>query len=36
MLSRERGAEHTFHELYVRSETGLGSEKSEQVLVETH
>jgi cation/acetate symporter len=27
MLSREHGAERTFHELYVRSETGLGAEK---------
>ena len=28
MLSRERGAERTFHELYVRSETGVGAEKA--------
>jgi cation/acetate symporter len=28
MLSSERGAERTYHELYVRSETGLGSEKA--------
>ena len=28
MLSRERGVETTFHELYVRSETGLGAEKA--------
>jgi cation/acetate symporter len=28
VLSSERGAEHSFHELYVRSETGLGAEKS--------
>jgi cation/acetate symporter len=28
MLSRERGAERTFHELYVRSETGLGAERA--------
>ena len=28
VLSSEHGAERTFHELYVRSETGLGSEKS--------
>jgi cation/acetate symporter len=28
MLSKERGAERTYHELYVRSETGLGSEKA--------
>jgi cation/acetate symporter len=28
MLSSERGAERTFHELYVRSETGLGAEKA--------
>jgi cation/acetate symporter len=28
LLSRERGAERSFHELYVRSETGLGSEKA--------
>src|ERR671931_1816122 len=28
MLTRERGAERTFHELFVRSETGLGAEKS--------
>src|ERR671914_548939 len=28
VLSSERGAERTFHELYVRSETGLGSEKA--------
>jgi cation/acetate symporter len=28
MLTRERGAERTFQELFVRSETGLGAEKS--------
>jgi cation/acetate symporter len=28
MLSRERETERTFHELYVRSETGLGAEKA--------
>lgn len=28
VLSRERAAERTYHELYVRSETGLGSEKA--------
>src|SRR3954464_3361418 len=28
MLSSEHGAERTYHELYVRSETGLGSEKA--------
>jgi cation/acetate symporter len=28
VLSSERGAERSFHELYVRSETGLGAEKS--------
>jgi cation/acetate symporter len=28
LLSSERGAERSFHELYVRSETGLGSEKA--------
>ena len=28
MLSREHGAERTFDELFVRSETGLGAEKS--------
>jgi cation/acetate symporter len=28
MLSRERGAERTFQQLFVRSETGLGAEKS--------
>ena len=28
MLSTERGAEHSFPELYVRSETGLGAEKA--------
>jgi cation/acetate symporter len=28
MLTKERGAEHTFQELFVRSETGLGAEKS--------
>jgi cation/acetate symporter len=28
MLSRERATEHTYHELFVRSETGLGSEKA--------
>jgi cation/acetate symporter len=28
VLSTERGAEHTYHELYVRSETGLGAEKA--------
>jgi cation/acetate symporter len=32
VLSRERGAERTYHELYVRSETGLGAERA---LVET-
>jgi cation/acetate symporter len=37
VLSSEHGNEHTYHELYVRSETGLGSEKAqarEKVLVE--
>ncbi len=28
VLSKERGNERSFHELYVRSETGLGSEKA--------
>jgi cation/acetate symporter len=28
LLSRERGTERTFHELFVRSETGLGAEKA--------
>jgi cation/acetate symporter len=28
VLSSERGNERTFHELYVRSETGLGAEKA--------
>jgi cation/acetate symporter len=28
MLSKERGAERTYHELYVRSETGLGAERA--------
>jgi cation/acetate symporter len=28
LLSRERETERSFHELYVRSETGLGSEKA--------
>jgi cation/acetate symporter len=28
MLSSERGAERSFHELYVRSETGLGAEQA--------
>jgi cation/acetate symporter len=28
VLSAERGAERTFHELYVRSETGLGAEEA--------
>ncbi len=28
VLSTERGAERSFHELYVRSETGLGAEKA--------
>jgi cation/acetate symporter len=28
MLSKERGAERTFQELHVRSETGLGAEKA--------
>jgi cation/acetate symporter len=28
MLSTERVTEHTYHELYVRSETGLGAEKA--------
>jgi cation/acetate symporter len=27
VLSKERGAERTYHELYVRSETGLGAER---------
>ena len=27
LLSEERGTERTFHELYVRSETGLGAER---------
>jgi cation/acetate symporter len=33
VLSKERGAERSYHELYVRSETGLGAERA---LVETH
>ena len=28
MLSKERGNERSFHELRVRSETGLGAEKA--------
>ena len=28
LLSREETAEHTFHELHVRAETGLGAEKA--------
>src|SRR3954453_7508705 len=28
VLSSERGAERTYHELYVRSETGLGAERA--------
>jgi cation/acetate symporter len=28
LLSKERGAERSFHELFVRSETGLGAEKA--------
>jgi len=28
LLSKERGTDRSFHELYVRSETGLGSEKA--------
>jgi cation/acetate symporter len=28
VLSKERGADRSFHELYVRSETGLGAEKA--------
>lgn len=28
VLSTERGAERTYHELYVRSEGGLGAEKA--------
>src|SRR5687768_7119434 len=32
VLSKEHGAERTYHELYVRSETGLGAERP---LVET-
>ena len=28
LLSSERGAERSFHELFVRSETGLGAEKA--------
>jgi cation/acetate symporter len=27
VLSKERGAERTYHELHVRSETGLGAER---------
>ena len=37
VLSKEHGAEHTYHELYVRSETGLGAERAlveERELVE--
>ncbi len=37
VLSKERGAERTYHELFVRSETGLGAEQSvgeERELVE--
>jgi cation/acetate symporter len=33
VLSHERGAERTFHELYVRSETGLGAEKAEKAVL---
>jgi cation/acetate symporter len=28
LLSSERVSEHSFHELFVRSETGLGAEKA--------
>jgi cation/acetate symporter len=28
VLSKERGAERSYHELYVRSETGLGAEEA--------
>jgi cation/acetate symporter len=28
VLSKEHGAEHTYHELFVRSETGLGAERA--------
>jgi cation/acetate symporter len=28
LLSHERSAERSFHELFVRSETGLGAEKA--------
>ena len=28
VLSSERGAERSYHELYVRSETGLGAEQA--------
>jgi cation/acetate symporter len=28
LLSSERSTERTFHELFVRSETGLGAEKA--------
>jgi cation/acetate symporter len=28
VLSTERGAERSYHELYVRSETGLGAEQA--------
>jgi hypothetical protein len=28
MLSTERGAERSYHELLVRSETGIGSEQA--------
>ena len=36
MLSREHGAERTFHELFVRSETGLGAEQAPRPLGGPH
>ncbi len=34
MLSRESESEHTFDELFVRSETGLGSERAVEIVQE--
>jgi cation/acetate symporter len=34
ILSRESTSEHTFDELFVRSETGLGSERAVEVVDE--
>ena len=32
MLSKEKGNDREYHELYVRSETGLGAEGAERAV----